>query len=115
MPPDPNPNQPPPPPGKPRRRPSPGVGGNWVWMVILLLLGLMFFASNLNSARRIEWFEFWSELKKENVRKFAFVDSERIDGEFRDLDKVPADVRKKLGDKGKFTVQRLRINYDDEF
>ena len=69
MPSDPPSNTPPPSSGKPRRRPSPGVGGNWVWMVILLLLGLMFFASNMNSARRIAWSDFYVQLEKGNVKK----------------------------------------------
>jgi cell division protease FtsH len=82
-------------------------------VILLLLVGMFFF--NSRPARSLEWSEFYYQLEKGNVKKVTLVGSDRIDGEIRDADKVPAGVRKKLGPNGRFSVQRPRINDDGDF
>src|SRR5262249_3384929 len=91
MPSDPTPN-PPPPSGKQRRRPQPGVGGNWVWLVILLLLVGMVLANSMNSARRVDWNQFYSWLKAGYLKKVVLVGTERIEGELKDIDKLQKEL-----------------------
>src|SRR5207248_290196 len=112
MPADPNSSPPPPQGGKPRRRPQPAVGGNWIWLVILLVLGGMFLFQSINPGGALEWSEFYSLLAAGKLKKIVLVGTERITGEVKDADDVPADIKKKLRG-GKFSVQRLRADDKD--
>ncbi len=109
MPSDPNSSPPPPQGGKPRRRPQPAVGGNWIWLVILLVLGGMFLFQSINPGGTLEWSEFYSLLEKGQLKQIVLIGTERINGEVKNPEDVPQDVRKKLRN-GKFTVQRLRAD-----
>jgi cell division protease FtsH len=85
-------------------------------MVILLLLVGMFLASSVGQARRIEWSEFYTLLEQGKLEKVTLLGTERIEGEVKqsELDKLEKPLKEKLS-KGKFLVQRIRINEDQAF
>jgi cell division protease FtsH len=112
MPPDSNPNPSPNSGNKPKRRPGPTGGGSWVWMIIILLLVGMFLIQTMGSGTTISWGEFLSlmEAEKPNLKKVTLVGAERIEGEVADPETIKdKKLREKLS-KGRFTVQRLRID-----
>jgi cell division protease FtsH len=106
MPSDPGPNQQPNP-NKSRRRPAPALGGNWIWLVVLVVLALFLMASPLSSPRQIHWSDFYQLVDQDLLKEVAQV-GDRYEGEVKDRDKLPEDLKKKIPANGKFSVERLQ-------
>src|SRR5215468_8610519 len=83
---------PPPPPGKPRRRPGPPVSGAWIWMVIGMALVAMLLFNTSNNSIEIQYSSFIRllELDSGNIQKLSFGSNDRIFGELKDKDELPA-------------------------
>src|SRR5262245_59143762 len=106
MPSDNAPNQTPPPTGKPRRRPtSPSMGGNWIWLLMLCLAAVVIYSSMKGASHSITYSDFLELLQKDNVKEVA-QNGDRYEGEVKDLNKVPEELRKKLPTP-KFNFERL--------
>jgi cell division protease FtsH len=114
MPADPSQNPPPGTPGKPRRRPGPpGMGGNLIWVVVLALLVGWFLVQGFNPAGNLEWSEFSTLLKTQNLKKVSLIGHDRITGEVANAsaEDLPAELKTKLQkSRGRFTVQRPQID-----
>jgi cell division protease FtsH len=85
------------------------VGGNWIWLVIILLLILMLVSQQYRSVGRITWGEFYTLLVNDSLKEVIQV-GDRYEGEVKDPDSLPAELRKKVGPAGRFSVERLQGN-----
>jgi cell division protease FtsH len=114
MPSDPTPSPPPGTSSKPRRRPGPpGMGGNLIWVVVLALLVGWFLVQQVSPAGTLEWSEFYTLLKTQNLKKVSFIGHDRVTGEAANAnaDNLPDELKTKLQkSRGRFTVQRPQID-----
>jgi cell division protease FtsH len=86
-------------------------------VVLALLVGWFIFNAPTGGGT-IEWGEFWTLLEHSKLKKAIVIGNDRISGEFNDLEGLPEPVkesiRKKLGARTKFTVERIHIeDYGD--
>jgi cell division protease FtsH len=108
MPSDPPPTQTPPPSGgKPRRRPAQPVGGNWIWLLVLCLAAMVIFTWGTGRSNTIYWSEFYKLLQEDNIKEVSQT-ADRYEGEVKDRDKLPDELKKKIPVNGKFSVERLQ-------
>jgi cell division protease FtsH len=106
MPSDPAPNQTPPSTGKPRRRPTQPAGGNWIWLLVLCLVAMVIFAQMSGTRNSIYWSEFYTLLTEDKLKEVV-QKGDRYEGEVKDRDKLPDELKKKIP-SGKFSVERLQ-------
>lgn len=122
MPSDPSNNLTPPSGGKPRRRPAPNLGTNWLLVGIVFLFIWWLLANGITSSGNITWSDFYSMIMDENqvkaIKKITLLGNEQIvvdiheEKEKRNL--LPPELLKKLERANRFSVQRLRVTFDQE-
>src|SRR5262245_11596495 len=78
------PRQNPPPTGTPRRKPGPVMPNSWIWLVLLAtaLVAMVLFQGSGGST--IDWSEFLSMVKKQEVAKIVFQGTDQITGEIKE-------------------------------
>ena len=106
MPPDSGPTPTPPSSGKQRRRPAPATGGNWFWLVFFCLAGMVVWLSIAKTGNVIYWSDFTKLLLDDQLKEVVQV-GDRFEGEVKNLDKVPEDMRKRLPTP-RFSVERMQ-------
>ena len=106
MPPDSGPNPTPPSSGKQRRRPAPATGGNWFWLVMLCLAGMVVWLSIAKTGNVIYWSDFTKLLENDQLKEVVQI-GDRFEGEVKDLEKVPGDIKKRLPTP-RFSVERMQ-------
>src|SRR5262245_23079675 len=90
----------------PRRRPGPAMPGGWVWLVFLaIVIGAMFLFEGLTNQQTIKESEFKALLRSGYVAKLVIIGNNRVDGEVRNLDRIPDDLRAPLKGNSKFTAR----------
>ncbi len=82
------------------RRPSSGplISGGWVWLIILGGTALiLIFARDFSGSVKVDYGLFKDQLTKQNNVTKVKIKGTTITGEFKDKDKLPANVRDQLG------------------
>ena len=105
-----------PPSGKsPKKRPLSGISSNIGWLVILFLLLVLLFSSTSGSNSTILYSDFvklmFDQEDSKRIRKIVFIGVDRITVEVADPGELKeTKIREKIGPKGKFTVNRAKLD-----
>jgi cell division protease FtsH len=90
----------------PRRRPGPAMPGGWVWLILLAtIVVIMFLIEGFSAPPEIFESDFRSLVLEKNLNKVKFQGEDQAEGEIKDIDKVPEDLKKKLRGNNKFQVR----------
>ena len=108
--------QTPPSTGKQRRRPSPAMPGSWIWLVMLAMVVGMLVLNSFSNSGAISYSKFlklvYDDKYSQNLSKLNFVGAERIQGEVKNTEDLPEDLRGPLSGK-KFVTLRPPLEDPD--
>src|SRR5262245_27617467 len=96
------PSSPPPPGSKPpggrRSTSGPLISGGWVWLIIIAgALLILIFARDFSGSVKVDYGLFKEQLTKHHNVKKVRIKGTTITGEFKEKDKLPANVRDQIG------------------
>ncbi len=97
---------------KQRRRPAPPNNVSWI-LLVLVALGIVLLW-NSNTAPRVYWSDFYFLLQNDHLAEVV-QRGEYYDGELKPghLDKIDEKMKERIGQGGRFAVERLLGNDDD--
>lgn len=99
----------------PKKRPLSGISSNLGWLVILFLLLVLLFSSSAGSTSTILYSDFVKLMldkdDSKRIKKIIFIGVDRISVEVGEPEKLKDEkLREKVGAKGKFTVNRAKLD-----
>ncbi|MGL4551743.1 MAG: ATP-dependent zinc metalloprotease FtsH [Gemmataceae bacterium] len=95
-----------------RRRPAPPNNVSWILLVLVALGCVLVY--NSNTAPRVYWSDFFFLLQNDHLEEVV-QKGDNYEGELKDghLEKLDEKMRKRVGDTGRFAVERLLGNDQD--